>query len=338
MTPEQPTAAVDAESAQEPKTAGNDPTSVPMGLQARRNRSDRQRDRIVILGRTQAGKTVYLSTLYYMLWRHPKEIRVRSLSGGTHKACIEAMETLRQGRWPSSTTGSKYLELEIDYRGYNRPLVSLDYPGEVFRKAFVDNAQTPDVEELLEHVDHAVAVIALIDPAVAASRSLTKAMDDDFGMLKAIERIRAWPGGERVPIALVLTKYDQRRGLVDSEGGPKEFVKNRFAALARLVPELAVFTCSIAHEVRNSSDQSKLHVSPTGLVAPLQFVLDALNESDVAKADGDAARRRRASAEAAARAEIAGKRRAIRFWTLGWIWFLLTMALVGFVAWRLTQP
>ena len=89
----------------------------------------------------------------------------------------------------------------------------------------------------------------LLDPIIAIQGETEETVDDDYGMVKVIKRIREWPDGEEVPITLVLTKYDQHRSLIKSEGGLVQFVKKWYPNLVmasggkmKLYAPAAVFT------------------------------------------------------------------------------------------------
>lgn len=296
-------------------------------------RPPKSRDRVVVLGRTQAGKTIFLSALYCRLWREPSDISIKAVDGRTHKSCIDVFETLREGRWPSSTVGSRYLDFEVTWRGEARPLVSLDYPGEVFRKAFIENSQSPDVEELLEHIDRAAGVICLLDPAIVVGSDLRVAMDDDFGMVKAIDRIRSWPDGERVPVAIVLTKYDVRKAMVEADGGPAGFVRKHYRALACSCPNARVFAASAVQVSAGPEGPEILQdFRPTGIIPPLRFVLHSLRQSEQR---ADAERKMTLAREWNQKAldqEVRDRRTAIWFWTVASLGFLAIMLASGWFA------
>lgn len=294
------------------------------------------RDRVVVLGRPQAGKTIFLASLYVAGWNRSGDIQIEALNGRTHKAVMETVETLKAGKWPSSTTGSKYLDLSVSIRGMKRPVVSLDYPGEVFRKAFIDGLETEDVQELLEHIDRAAAVLVLLDPAIVEKAQPTVAMDDNFGMLKAIERIRSWPGGESVPIAFVLTKYDKHRELLRKYGGPVEFAKRKYKALLRASGEVAVFPCSVVHDFKsNESPKTVVRTfTPEATLGPLQWIFERLAESESSKAKADKALELKKWLEESEKEDSRRRKRAIALWTAGWALFLVCLAGAGWVAWR----
>jgi len=299
------------------------------GSPASRRGSHVERNRIVILGRRQAGKTVYLSVLYHTLWKRGGLLSVVALDGGTHTACMGTISTLLGGEWPASTVGTNYLNLEVRWRGETWPMVSLDYPGEVFRKAFVDNTQTEDVSELLEHVDRASAVIALVDPGVVAGESLDEATEDDFGMLKAIERIRNSPAGGDVPIAFVLTKYDARRSLIRENGGTARFVKTRYRHILQSAGRLDVFVVAAVPEPSHGGGlRFDPNAMPKGVVKPLQFVVEKMYKSRNLRRSEAENRERRQSMERAVLSAERERLRSIKFWTVFWLGFVLLVGLL----------
>lgn len=292
------------------------------------------RDRIVVLGRTQAGKTIFLACLYYRLWKTDEgDLRIRAVDGQTHRACIETIETLRAGDWPSSTTGSRYLNFIVSYRGREYPLVSLDYPGEVFRRAFIDGADTPDVRDLLDHIDRAAGVVALVDPAVTKGR-LTDAMDDDFGMLKAIERIRSWPGGESTPVVLVLTKHDRHAARIERAGGPAAFVRRHYAALAQAVPGMKTTVCSAVRE--QGDDRRPVLDSrhpPRGVVEPVAHLIREIDRREAAERDAARQRGYAQVVREAAEREHSERTRSILLWTAFWCGMVLVLGIAGLTTW-----
>jgi hypothetical protein len=155
-----------------------------------------QRDRIVILGRRSSGKTIYLSSIYAKLWRSIDGLTAKALTGSAHKMLMESHDSLKRGEWPQATTQSQRIELELSYRGTKHLMVTLDFAGEMFARAFVnDQTDTPEVKQLIHHIDRAAAVLMLVDPSVIAGEDREAALEDDFGLVQAVQRIRNWPGG-----------------------------------------------------------------------------------------------------------------------------------------------
>lgn len=240
----------------------------------------RVRDRIVMLGRRASGKTIYLSVLYERYWKSLDGLTMKAVSGQVHTDCVRIVEGLRSGRWPPATLETQHCDLEIEYKGQRHLLVALDYAGELFRRAFVeDQTDTPETRELIKHIDSAAAVMILIDAAVMTGTDVDAAIDDDFGMTQAVMRIRNWPGGKQVPIVLVFTKADENRGIVRREGGLEKFVKRRLPALARTVKRAAMFQVS-AVQVETGPNGGRIprrNSEPWQIEMPLRFCLDQIN-------------------------------------------------------------
>ncbi|HYO10557.1 MAG TPA: hypothetical protein VER17_16430 [Tepidisphaeraceae bacterium] len=242
-----------------------------------------ERDRIVVIGRRQSGKTIFLASVYAKLWRSLNGVTAKALSGDVHRQLMLVHNTLKQGEWPAATLGTSRMEMEIEHGGRTRLMVTLDFAGELFRKAFVEEqADFPGVRELQEHIDRAAAVIMLIDPSVVAGLDHDAAMDDDFGIVQAVHRIRNWPGGEAVPIVLVLTKMDQHQQLLDRFGTAKEFVRTHFPALVRTLKQIPIFQVSAVQVEPDAQGRPRPRGDslPINIDAPLQYCLRALHQAE----------------------------------------------------------
>ena len=246
------------------------------------------RDRIVVLGRTKAGKTIYIARLYHELWSKPQEwFSMRALDGIAHTSIMTMCGELANGRWPAATTGQRYIDCELKFNSTSHRLTILDYPGEVFSKAFVrGESDTEDTITLLEHVDHARGVILLIDPQNAVdSRDPSKRADDDYGMTAVVDRIRKFPGGESVPIAIVLTKCDIHQSMILSLGGVKEFVKDYLLWITRTAGlNHKVFCCAairLGRSRRTGGSGPDLSKPPLNVVEPLRWILEKLESGAV---------------------------------------------------------
>ncbi|HEY1683594.1 MAG TPA: hypothetical protein VGG19_02430 [Tepidisphaeraceae bacterium] len=246
-----------------------------------------ERDRIVVLGRTRSGKTIYLAELYHKLWRSLSGINAKAVTGEVHRYLMDVHQKLQQGDWPVPTQlGGQQIELEIEHAGKKRLMVTLDFSGETFRHAFVEEqTQFAGVKELTEHLDRAAAVLLLADPAIIAGPDYDAATDDDFGIVQAVHRIRNWPGGESVPVALVLTKMDQRQHLIDQFGGSKAFVRDHFPALVRLLKHVPIFLVSAVQTdpAADGKDIPRKDSQPVNLDAPLRFCLDVIDKTQEAE-------------------------------------------------------
>jgi len=275
------------------------------------------RDRVVVVGRRAAGKTVYLATLYHRLWKSSDGFSMRALSGQAHRELILTYDTLQHREWPAATLRStlNHMEFELEYRGRRRILVGLDYAGEVFRDAFVgDDAISPEAKALLSHIDRALAVMLMVDPLIAAGTDADAAMDDDFGIVQAVQRIRDWPGGEDVPVVVLLTKADRQSHarLFRRKGSTREFVATHYPALVRTLKKVKVFHVSAAQAELNEEGRTRpcADSTPMNVVEPLKYCLDVLDrreERKAALASQDADRR---SMEQALRVQQVAEHRA----------------------------
>jgi hypothetical protein len=242
-----------------------------------------ERDTIVILGRRRAGKTVYLATLYNSLWKALGGLTMKALAGPTHKMLTGVADQLHRGYWPEATLGTRQLEFELDDHGHRRVVVAFDYSGEDFRRAFVDDEiESPEVQKLLSYLHRAAAVMLLIDPAVAATGKHDEVVDDDFGMVQAVQRIREIHGGEDVPVVLALTKADRNREIIQSAGTKREFILRHYPALVRTLGKLTVFTISAVQEAPGPDGVA--HPSPDSvpinIEKPLLRCLEMMQRSD----------------------------------------------------------
>jgi hypothetical protein len=293
------------------------------------------RDRVVILGRRQSGKTIYLAMLYARLWRSLNGMTARALSGDVHKQLMETVETLKRGEWPAATLESSHLEMEIEYHGRKHNVVLLDFAGELFARAFLhERTEDREARTLLNHIDRAAAVLLLVDPAVAGAGDHEAVMEDDFGLVQAVQRIRNAPGGESVPIALCLTKMDVNGKLVAGAGGAKELVKRYFPPLVRMLKQVSIFSLSAVQVSAGAADGRPRPVKdskPVNLENPLKHCLRVIHQNE------DDAARQRAADEAYVAQQLEERRQRQRerrqnFWLVVGIGFLLLVGAVVVLA------
>ncbi|MDG1838420.1 MAG: hypothetical protein P8I91_06445 [Phycisphaerales bacterium] len=290
------------------------------------------RDRILLLGRRKAGKTVFLARLYEQGWRGGDELHMRACEGSLHTVCMDIVAELAAGRWPAATVGSLSSGVEVTWRGRNATMVLLDYPGEVFRRAFVEGGSDEQSQSLLDHVDRAAAVILLIDPGNVHIGDVDELVDDDFGMVQAVDRIRRSVGGENVPIAIALTKCDVHVGLVRAEGGARGFVEKHLPNLLRYGGTVRMFATAA---VRTRVDAGGRAIPSTrhgsaGLIDTLVYCMRHVGR----QMDADAASRQAAVAaehrQEAARRDAVLVRRDRGRWVAFWVGAaVLCIALTG---------
>lgn len=252
------------------------------------------RDRIVILGRQGAGKTVYLSLLYDLLWKSKGDLSMKALHGEHHREFIKTVVGLRQGRWPAPTTSNRRAYIEITHKGESRLTVAMDYSGELIEKAFVSEDETDEVRELLDQLDHAAAVVLFIDPedVVGPKANIDSTVENDFGIVQAMTRLRGWAGGADVPIVLVLTKVDHTGPLLKEHGGTDAFVRKFFPKLIRTTRNLRVCKVSAVQTTKERKSEIKADFVPRNLEMPLRYCLDKISEVEE---NAEVAKRREAN-------------------------------------------
>ncbi|MDP6601842.1 MAG: hypothetical protein QGH76_06050, partial [Phycisphaerales bacterium] len=155
--------------------------------------------------------------------------------------CMDMVDQLKTGRWPAATAGSLASGVDVSWQEHRATMVLLDYPGEIFRRAFVEGGGDEQSDLLIDHVDHAAAVILLIDPCNVHMGEASEIVDDDYGMVQAVERIRRLPGGGDIPIAVALTKCDEHLGIVRDAGGARGFVEKYLPNVVRYGGRMRMF-------------------------------------------------------------------------------------------------
>jgi len=294
------------------------------------------RDRIVILGRTRAGKTIYLSRLYEQCWRGNGEIHMETSSGKSHLALLNAVaEMAEHRRWPKATDNSTYLDFQLTWQGHTFTMVSLDYPGEVFRRAFVEQIEDANTAELIDHVQRAAGVVLLIDPIVLSSGKIGDAADDDYGMVQALRFIRGLPGGETVPIGLVLTKIDINADLIRHHGGLRGFANKYCNNLIRVVPALTLFgTCAVrSRRDALGKEIPDLNKPARGLENPIIFCLRNIVANRIKSRDETTKRSQQEFIQREIKQDAEAETKDTRFWLWANVVLLVGLAAVGVLTW-----
>lgn len=259
------------------------------------------RDRLVILGRRRSGKTIFLARLYEALWNgcyvtgdriFPRDAALppgieavplwcHAETGPAHGLLMRVIDELRAGRWPSATLGTNFCDLLVSRDGRERKVRILDYPGEVFRRAFVEDSQDADAHQLREAIDRAAAAVMLADPGLEL-QSMVDAREDSYGLFVAARQIRRSPGGEHVPIALVLTKCDDpvNRALLNESGGAVAFASKRFPQLLAELGRARVYACTAVRTRQDGLGRTVplVHKPPTFVVQPIHDCLRDIEE------------------------------------------------------------
>jgi hypothetical protein len=304
-----------------------------------------------VIGRRRAGKTIYLARLYEALWQGCKlvdgkvivpgeptearsivEMSCRATSGASHMQFMKVVEELRAGRWPAATVGNSYAELIVTYGGRERVLTALDYPGEVFRKAFMSDSDDPDARELLNAIDRAAGAIFLIDPAVVAAGG-EESFEDTFGLTQAAARIRSGADGGDVPIAVVFTKADANRVFLKEAGGVREFALKHFGQMFKSLERTKVFASIAVRDTDNGLGRKlpRAEQPAENVVEPLRYCFETMDAvADQVRAR-DAKRLKRQAQLAAELSETSDRQRWMGSWTLFILAMIALFAVVGIV-------
>jgi len=302
-----------------------------------------------VIGRRYSGKSVYLSRLYEAMWQgcriaggrmlQPNEdaddaevtvMSCRATTGPAHAHFMAMAEELRSGRWPASTQAMSYAEVLVEHGGREHLMTTIDYPGEVFRRAFMEESSEADAVELRSAIDRAAAAIMLIDPEVVA-RGGAEAQEDAFGLTQAAARIRSSPGGALVPIAIVFTKCDVAKSLLRESGGVRAFATRHFGQLFRGAQRTAVFPCAAVRSAQNSLGKSIPRVDrpPENVIEPLRYCLEQMESGEDIQRITDAKARRREAARQAEEAELVERRKSATAWVVFAVAAAMLLAAAG---------
>jgi GTP-binding protein EngB required for normal cell division len=294
-----------------------------------------QRDRIVVVGRRSSGKTVYVSMLYDKLWNSNSSIKVKAVKGTSHAQFIKTADAIRQARWPAATQGVSQSFIEIEHDGQNRMMVVLDYPGEVFTDAFIRETESKEVNMLLDHIDHASAVILLVDAHQVAMGDVDSQIDNNYGILQAVTRIQNWPGGKEIPVVLVFTKYDKVMDIIKQHGGTRSFAEKHFSSLIKKTKHLQVCKISVIPEIDQVVPlELKENVAP--LESPLLYCLEQFG--NIEKKADETSRSNRIH-QYSKHLEEKGKRKNIIITVLSlFVWGILYALLIWGVIYLLPSP
>ncbi|MCE9620168.1 MAG: GTPase domain-containing protein [Planctomycetes bacterium] len=298
------------------------------------------RDRIVVLGRTRAGKTIYLSRLYEQSWRGNGPLHMETSSGKTHLALLNAVAEMGEQRhWPAATEGSTYLDFEITWQYHTFTMVSLDYPGEVFRRAFVEQVEDANTAELIDHVQRAAGIVLLIDPKVLASGKIGESTDDDYGMVQALRFIRGLPGGTTVPICLVLTKIDVNADLIRHHGGLRGFATKYCNNLLRIVPTLTLFGICAVRSRRDAlgKDIPDLTRPARGLENPIVFCLRRIVAERARRRTESTRRARQEFVQREIKQDLEAQQKDTHFWLWANVVLFACLTAVGVLTWLVVR-
>ncbi|WP_436531848.1 TRAFAC clade GTPase domain-containing protein [Actinoplanes sp. HUAS TT8] len=158
---------------------------------------------IVMLGRSSAGKTTYVSLMYDLMSRGVAGFRV-SADPGTDRRLRSAAEGIRQGRYPFASGTHTSYDLMLRFGGVNIfPFTWRDYRGASLSEL---TGQSEDARRLHDDLRTADGLVLFAD---APGLLRDGPGSSDARLLSGLARRAVALRGERLtPIAIVLTKVD----------------------------------------------------------------------------------------------------------------------------------
>lgn len=226
-------------------------------------------DQIVVLGRPQSGKTVFLAALYKSLWGSRGDLSGNATDGASHAALLEHYQSMQRGEWPEGGQGTLQLrkhEWALHYRGLSFHLATMDYPGEVYRKVFFEKrVDTPECEALFRQVEAAVGVMLLVDPEHAL-RDDAEINDLEFSCLQVVEHMRE--RGLQDNLVIVLTKRDRNAALLESHGGKHAFLEKFMPRMMEAIPHPRVVSLCAMPAARDIDGKLVLNEHQQTIPAP----------------------------------------------------------------------
>ena len=210
---------------------------------------------ITFLGVEGSGKTVLTMALVNAFKAHEHEgwfLRPETLSAFRF---IEQVPTeLKEGTLPHQTTALRHLAWSVVKDGeHQQTLDVLDYPGEIYRLAFIDAkdsadsvnfleqsiAHKEDVDSLLKHLfesDHVFVLFNLSDARDLATNS--RNLDAVWVTNACLDYLHRLP--HKPCVTLLLTQIDRYVDLEQHEFDPKIYFNHHLSLLAHNFPNLDV--------------------------------------------------------------------------------------------------
>lgn len=222
---------------------------------------------VLIVGRQASGKSVFIASLFRQLdghkanvWeRHAMRLFSRDLRGSAgqvrYKGLLEHVKLLESNCWPKATAEWAEFDFEVEHPLGRSAVKYVDYPGEVFSRAFFEGIDDQYTERLRGELASASHVVLLIDVAqilVKLDRPEngnrqeerdhnTQGMRELVRVIRDMDRANGRAGSAQIPISIVLTKGDSNRVvlaaascLADSGQSPQP----REDMLAKLIPSV----------------------------------------------------------------------------------------------------
>ena len=214
---------------------------------------------VTFLGVEGSGKTVLTTALVNVFKEHEKDgWYLRPDSRESFRFLEQAPASLDAGTMPHQTTALKRLAWSVQFeRQTIRTFDVLDYPGEIYRLAFLEAKDDPDpdtfsqrvasnkddIDALLAHLMESDQVFVLFNLADAEDLSKNGANLDAVWVTNAcLDYLHRIPN--RPTITLLLTQIDRYADLSKYELAPDVYVAHHLPLIHRNFPNLDVLGVS----------------------------------------------------------------------------------------------
>ena len=259
--------------------------------------------KIAIVGVEGSGKTVMLAGLADLYSRpDDKGYFLAANDFNTSAYVAELMGRLRSGIWPSATADDAFQGLEWTLRRRSdnggRPtdiceLSCLDFPGEVYRKAFVDakgerSAEMQrQIESLWSYIERADCLIVLVNLGDVITHGLSNRRVHESiwvpsGILK--EAVKERPGRVVPKAAIVLSQADNYEATINECGGARKALEKFLPDVYYSYDWLDVFAAYTIDKTR-LDDDGKAVPDPLFTTEGLRPIMDWLLGKEMPQGD-----------------------------------------------------
>ena len=258
--------------------------------------------KVAIVGVEGSGKTVMLAGLGELYSRpDARGYFLAPKDFNTSAYVAELMGRLRAGAWPAATADDVFQGLEwtlrrrADVAGV-RPtdiceLSCLDFPGEVYRKAFVETTARRSeemqrkVESLWNYIERADSLIILVNLGDVITHGLTdRRVHESIWVTSAIleQALKERPGRILPKTAIVLSQADNYEATIKACGGPKGALEKYLPQVYNSYDWLDIFAAYAIDKTR-LNDDGVLVPDPSFTTEGLRPIMDWLLGRDPQK-------------------------------------------------------
>ena len=229
--------------------------------------------KVAIVGVEGSGKTVMLAGLGDLYSRpDDKGYFLAPKDFNTSAYVAELMERLRSGSWPAATADDLFQGLEWTLRRRSdvggRPtdiceVSCLDFPGEVYRKAFVETTghrseeMQRKIESLWNYIERADSLIVLVNLGDVITHGLAdRRVHESIWVTSAIleQALKERPGRVLPKTAIVLSQSDNYEATIKECGGAKGTLKKYLPNVFYSYDWLDVFAVYAIDKTRLDND------------------------------------------------------------------------------------